>query len=77
MCLRGNRALHTGDKKMTTTTTATTTYLCVNGNSSSFWVDATDAQTALAIAANRFDAECSYTLPITVESEDGDIASIY
>ena len=59
------------------TTTTTTTYLCVNGNSSSFWVDAKDAQTALAIAASRFDAECSYFLPISVESEDGDIASIY
>lgn len=58
-------------------TTTTTTYLCTNGNNSSFWLDAIDAQTALAIAANRFDADCSYILPITVESEDGDIASIY
>ncbi len=65
---------HAGDKKMTTTTT---TYLCTNGANSSFWLVSTDAQTALTIAATRFDAECSYFLPISVESEDGDIASIY
>lgn len=54
-----------------------TTYLCTNGNNSSFRLDATDAQTALTAAANRFDDDASYILPITVESEDGDIASIY
>ena len=54
-----------------------TTYLCTNGNNSSFWLKSTDAQTALTEAANRFDAEFIYLLPITVESEDGDIASIY
>ena len=60
-----------------TTTTTNTTYLCTNGNNSSFWLDSTDVQTALTIAASRFDADFSYILPITVESEDGDIASIY
>ena len=55
----------------------TTTYLCTNGNNSSFRVDAIDAQTALTVAANRFDADCSYILPITVESEDGNVADIY
>ncbi len=74
LCLQGNRALHTGDKKMTTTTT---TYLCTNGNNSSFRIDATDIESALSAAARRFDAECSYILPIMVESEDGDIADIY
>ena len=75
VCLQGNRALHT-EHKMTTTTTMTT-YLCTNGANSSFRVDAIDAQTALAIAANRFDAECSYILPISVQDEDGNVADVY
>ena len=58
-------------------TTTMTTYLCTNGSNSSFLVDAIDVQTALIMAAWRFDDEASYILPITVESEDGDTASIY
>ena len=57
-------------------TTTMTTYLCTNGNNSSFRLEAIDARTALIMAAWRFDDEASYILPITVESEDGDIASI-
>ena len=60
-----------------TTIKTTTTYLCTNGNNSSFWVDAIDAQTALTIAARRFDAEFSYILPISVQDEDGNVADIY
>lgn len=62
---------------MTTTTNTMTDYLCTNGSNSSFRVKAIDAQAALIAAAKRFDAEASYILPITVESEDGDIADIY
>ena len=54
-----------------------TTYLCTNGNNSSFWLKSTDAQTALTEAANRFDAEFSYILPISVQDEDGNVADIY
>lgn len=57
-------------------TTTTTTYLCTNGSNSSFRIDAIDAQTALTEAANRFDAECSYILPISVQDEDGNVADI-
>ena len=70
MCLQGDVALHTGSKNMTT-------YLCTNGNNSSFWLKSTDAQTALTEAANRFDAEFSYILPISVQDEDGNVADIY
>jgi len=62
---------------MTTTTNTITDYLCTNGSNSSFRVRATDAQAALTIAEARFDADCSYILPITVQSEDGDVADIY
>ena len=54
-----------------------TDYLCTNGSNSSFMVKAIDAQAALTIAATRFDAESSYILPISVQDEDGNVASIY
>lgn len=54
-----------------------TDYLCTNGSNSSFRVKAIDAQAALTIAEARFDGDCSYILPITVQSEDGDVADIY
>ena len=62
---------------MTTTTNTMTDYLCTNGGNSSFRVKAIDAQAALTIAEARFDGDCSYILPITVQSEDGDVADIY
>ena len=58
-------------------TTTTTTYLCTNGANSSFRIDATDIESALSAAANRFDAEFSYILPITVQDEDGNVADVY
>ena len=62
---------------MTTTTNTMTDYLCTNGGGSSLRVKAIDIQTALAFAEARFDADCDYILPITAQSEDGDVADIY
>lgn len=46
-------------------------FLCTNGSNSSFRVRAADADTALMMAAKRFDSESDYVLPINVESEGG------
>ena len=50
-------------------------FLCTNGSNSSFKVWAADADTALTMAAKRFDSEGDYTLPINVESDCGQIGA--
>ena len=46
-------------------------FLCTNGLNSSFRLWDADSDTALMMAAKRFDSESDYVLPINVESEDG------
>lgn len=50
-------------------------FLCTNGSNSSFRVWAADTDTALTMAAKRFDSEGDYILPINVESECGSVGA--